>query len=152
LSLRELEKCRKENWISQSIKVMRHFLHKLFVRLYNPRFLNICHLRLIWTIVTGLQNNSCLLIFRNAKNVEREINIYCHLFLRKGEYPLACPEAQNSFGNKYYSSPEWIYGIMFEINMCFTVMRRKMGVNKKYAVRPCKIPKGENNNVVETQD
>jgi len=100
--------------------------------------------------MTGPQNNSCLLIFRNAKNVEREINIYCRLFLRKGEYPLACPEAQNPFGNKYYSSPEWIYGIMFEINMCFSVMRQKTGVNEKYTVRPRKMPKGKNNDIIET--
>jgi len=150
LDLREQEKCRKENWISQSIKVMRHFLHKLFVRLYNPRFLNIYCMKLIWTTETDLQNNSCLLIFRNAKNVEREINIYCHLFLKIGKYPPTCSDIQNPFGNKYYSAPEWIYGIMFKINMCFSVIRQKTGVNEKYAVRPCKIPKGKNNDIIET--
>jgi len=56
--------------------------------------------------MTGFQNNSCLLIFRNEKNDQREINIYCHLFLRIGEYPLAYPGVQNLFGNKYYSAPE----------------------------------------------
>ena len=29
-------------------------------------------------------------------------------------------------------------------------MRQKTGVNEKYTVRPRKMPKGENNNVVET--
>jgi len=41
---------------------------------------------------------------------------------------------------------------MPEINMCFTVMRRKTGVNEKYTVRPRKMPKGENNNVIESLD
>ena len=36
--------------------------------------------------------------------------------------------------------------------MCFSVIRQKTGVNEKYTVRPRKMPKGENNNVVETQD
>jgi len=41
---------------------------------------------------------------------------------------------------------------MFEINMCFTVMRRKTGVNEKYTVKLCKMPKGENNNIIESLD
>jgi len=39
---------------------------------------------------------------------------------------------------------------MSEINMCFTVMRRKTGVNEKNTAGPRKMPKGENNNIIET--
>jgi len=39
---------------------------------------------------------------------------------------------------------------MFEINMRFTVMRRKTGVNGKNTARPRKMPKGENNDIIES--
>jgi len=39
---------------------------------------------------------------------------------------------------------------MFEINMCFTVMKRKTGVNGKNTEKPRKMPKGKNNDIIET--
>jgi len=39
---------------------------------------------------------------------------------------------------------------MFEINMCFTVMRRKTGVNGKNTEGPRKMSKGENKDIIET--
>jgi len=39
---------------------------------------------------------------------------------------------------------------MFEINMCFNALRQKTGANEKNTARPCKMPKGGNNGVIES--